>query len=231
MDPREFDQFADEYRALHASNIRASGEAPDYFARYKARDLRAAADRHGLARSGIAILDFGAGVGGCTPHLSAEFDAPCIVGVDVSLRSLAIGRDRFGSSDWVCFDGSRLPFGNDSFDLAIAACVFHHIDHAAHVGLLAEVRRVLRPGGGLMVYEHNPWNPLTRHAVNTCPFDANARLVSLRMMRRSFERAGFSSQESRYRVFFPGALARLRFLESRIGWIPLGAQYYVLGIK
>ena len=63
MDEAEFDKFAAEYRALHAANIRVSGEDPEYFAEYKIVDLR-----HELAlqRPGVmapAILDFGAGVG------------------------------------------------------------------------------------------------------------------------------------------------------------------------
>ena len=149
----------------------------------------------------------------------------------MSLRSLAIARPRHPEQDWVCFDGKRLPFGDDSFDWAIAACVFHHIDANEHVGLLSEIRRVLKPGAGLMVYEHNPWNPLTRQAVNTCPFDENARLISMPRMRERFVQAGFANPQGRYRVFFPGILAGLRSLEARLGWLPLGAQYYVFDCK
>ena len=39
LDEAEFDKFADEYRAIHAHNIRLSGEAPEFFAEYKVRDL------------------------------------------------------------------------------------------------------------------------------------------------------------------------------------------------
>lgn len=231
LERNEFDRFADEYRSLHASNIRASGEAPEYFARYKIRDLYAAACRTGRCGPGQSILDFGAGTGSSTAHLQALFGEARIVGVDVSMRSLEIGRSRFEASQWVCFDGHRLPFSADGFDWAIAACVFHHIGPAEHVALLAEIRRVLKPGGGLMVYEHNPWNPLTTRAVNTCPFDVNAQLISLPEMRQRFEQAGFERAECRYRVFFPRRLARLRPLEARLGWLPLGAQYYVFARK
>lgn len=50
-----------------------------------------------------------------------------------------------------------------------AACVFHHIDQREHAALLRELLRVLASGGIALVYEHNPYNPITRHAVNTCP--------------------------------------------------------------
>ena len=82
-----------------------------------------------------------------------------------------------------------------------------------------------------MVYEHNPWNPLTRRAVDSCPFDENACLISLPRMREQFLLAGFTRPQAHYRVFFPRVLARLRGLESRLGWLALGAQYYVFSTK
>jgi ubiquinone/menaquinone biosynthesis C-methylase UbiE len=216
---------------MHASNIQASGEGPGYFARYKARDLLVAARNTGRLAAGQRVLDFGAGTGAMSEHLHAELERPFVVGVDVSMRSLEIARQRNQAGDWVCFDGDTLPFANGSFDWAIAACVFHHIDAAQHVELLAEIRRVLKPGGGLMVYEHNPWNPLTRRAVDTCPFDENACLISLPRMRERFRLAGFPRPQAHYRVFFPRVLAHLRGLESRLGWLALGAQYYVFATK
>ena len=229
MDPAEFDRVAREYQSLHAASLGASGEQPAYFARYKIRDLQAIAGLSSSHGAGLSILDFGAGVGGCTGPLMAQWGQARIVGLDVSMASLTIGRARFPDSDWVCFDGHELPLASASFDAAIAACVFHHIDAAEHIGLLTEIRRVLKPGAGLMVYEHNPWNPLTRRAVDACAFDANAQLISLPEMRSRFRRAGFRSLDCRYRVFFPRALAWLRGLEPALCGVPMGAQYFVFG--
>ncbi len=109
--------------------------------------------------------------------------------------------------------------------------MFHHIPHDEHVALLAEIRRVLAPAGRLFVFEHNPLNPLTRHAVNTCVFDEHAELVLAPTMRRRVRDAGFAAADVRYRIFFPHALRRLRPLEARLTWLPLGAQYYVAARK
>jgi len=79
-----------------------------------------------------------------------------------------------------------------------------------------------------MLFEHNPWNPATQHAVRTCPFDANAVLISAPEMRRRFRAAGFTDVELRWTLFFPGFLAALRPLERAMGWLPLGAQYCLL---
>jgi hypothetical protein len=69
------------------------------------------------------------------------------------------------------------------------------------------------------------------HAVRTCPFDDNARLISGPAMRRRLEAAGLTDVVLRYRIFFPAALAALRPLERYLGKLWLGAQYYVLGHK
>ena len=65
MDEVEFDKFADEYRAMHAANIRLSGEDPEYFAEYKVVDIVAELRRSRPPRE--QVLDFGAGVGYSVP--------------------------------------------------------------------------------------------------------------------------------------------------------------------
>ena len=76
-----------------------------------------------------------------------------------------------------------------------------------------------------MIFEHNPLNPLTVRAVNTCPFDENAKLVPARTLIRSISSAGWVRSEHCYHLFFPRALARLRPIERHLGWVPFGGQY------
>lgn len=230
MEEVEFDKFADEYRALHAANIRLSGEDPEYFAEYKVVDIA-----NELARSGVAArraLDFGAGVGYSVPFFARHLPEARVTCLDVSRKSLEVGAARLGpAAEFTHFDGRTIPFADGTFDVALASCVFHHIPHAEHVALLAEIRRVLAPRGTLFVFEHNPLNPLTRHAVNTCEFDEHAVLIGAPEMRRRVRAAGFAAADLRYRIFFPRALRRLRPLEKKLAWLPLGAQYYVAARK
>ena len=135
------------------------------------------------------------------------------------------------TAELILFDGETLPLEDDSVDLSFAACVFHHIDHADHGGLLKEIYRVLKPGGRFFVFEHNPLNPLTVRVVNQCEFDENAVLISGNAMRTSIARAGFSNATLKYRLFFPNALRILRPLELWLTKIPLGGQYFVMGQK
>ncbi|MCC6202525.1 MAG: class I SAM-dependent methyltransferase [Gammaproteobacteria bacterium] len=225
MDEAEFDKFASEYRALHATNIRLSGEAPEFFAEYKVIDVAAALAAAG-SNGPLAVLDFGAGIGYSVPHFARHLPEAEVTCLDVSRQSLALGAANHGTrARFVHFDGVTIPFPDSSFDVAFASCVFHHVPAILQVALFRELRRVLRPAGTLFVFEHNPLNPLTRHAVNTCPFDANARLLGATTLRRRLRAAGFAAVELRYRIFFPAALRRLRPLERYLAWLPLGAQY------
>jgi SAM-dependent methyltransferase len=231
MNEAEFDRFADEYRRLHSTNIRASGEAPEFFHEYKVKDT-AALVRASHLRSTPRILDFGAGVGNSIPYFHQHIPGCDLTCLDVSRKCLAIAEQRFpGKACFVACHAHRVPFPDGSFDLVFSACVFHHIPPAAHAPILRDWWRVLRPGGVAVVFEHNPYNPLTVHAVKTCPFDNNAVLIPARKLLWNMRRAGFASPVRQYRIFFPGPLRALRRLEGYLTWLPLGAQYYVAAWK
>ncbi len=227
MDKAEFDRVADEYAALHASNIAASGEAPEFFARYKIEDV--AREIAGQGCRMREICDFGAGIGNSLPHFAELFPDAAITCADVSTRSMEISRSRFPhiAARYAEIDGGRLPFDDESFDLVFSACVFHHIPHDEHLNWLSELRRITRRDGRLFVFEHNPLNPLTVKAVNSCPFDENAVLVGARTLRQRVEQAGWRKARAVYRIFFPHALAFARPLERWMRRLPLGAQYFV----
>jgi SAM-dependent methyltransferase len=231
MNKTEFDKFADEYRSLHSQNIQVSGENPEYFAEYKIKDTARLVEKYGLKRD-LKILDFGSGIGNSVPFISKYFPAAKLTCVDVSERSLEIAEERFPNmADYQIFDGQKLSFPAGIFDLVFTACVFHHIPMDEHIKLFDELHRVLAVDGMVIVFEHNPLNPLTVRAVNNCPFDENAVLVDARTLANRLWHSGFADVAIKYRVFFPKTLRFLRFLETYMGWINFGAQYYVVGRK
>ena len=64
-----------------------------------------------------------------------------------------------GGSRWLGF-GERLPFRDGSFDLAITVATLHHITDPGRIAeTIAEMCRVTRPGGHVVVWDHNPYNP------------------------------------------------------------------------
>jgi ubiquinone/menaquinone biosynthesis C-methylase UbiE len=233
MNEAEFDKFADEYYASLVAGIAISGESPEYFSEYKIADIaRACPQLSGARADAVEILDFGAGIGNSVPFVRKHFARAELTCLDLSQRSLEVAEKRFSNqARYVRFDGAKIPFPPNHFDIAYAMCVFHHIGHADHGALLQELHRVIKPGGSLFIFEHNPFNPLTVRVVNTCPFDENAHLIRGYEMKRRMLGAGFARATTRYRVFFPHALRALRPMEGALAWLPLGGQYYVHAAK
>lgn len=227
MSNAEFDRHAASYRELHQQNIALTGEDPEYFADYKMRDFRDLLSSIGLPADG-RYLDFGSGIGNSVKAFREHLPQARLVCADVSSDSLALSRQRHGEgASYVTLGGDHLPFADGEFDGAFACCVFHHIPHEQHLQHLRELRRVVKPGGVVMVYEHNPYNPLTVRSVRNCPFDENAVLLTASQLKGTFEAAGLKLHTTDYRVFFPASLAAIRPLEDRLRWLPLGAQYFV----
>lgn len=220
----EFDAVASEYTAQHARSIRLSGEDTSYFARYKIVEARKITDQRKIdVRS---ILDFGAGIGNSLKPMRDTYPDARISCLDVSDASLDLCRRELSSGvNFHCYDGVHLPRDIGRFDLIFTACVFHHIPEQMHVSLLAQIRQSLAPGGIFVLFEHNPWNPLTVNAVRNCPFDENAVLITAPEMRRRLRDAGFNAIALNYKLFFPGLLRAFRILEPMLAAVPLGAQY------
>ena len=230
VEAAEFDRFADEYHEQHRANVAVTGEAPEYFAEYKIKALSALIQERNLQVD--RILDFGSGIGGSTPYIRQYLPQAALTSADVSQRSLDLAQARFaGMAQGMLIEGEAIPAPDNAFDVAFSACVFHHIDHDEHVSWLQELRRVTRPGGIIMVFEHNPLNPLTVRAVRTCPFDENARLLRAGQLRDSYRAAAWEQPQVRYHLFFPRMLAAMRPLERHLAGVPFGAQYSVVATK
>jgi SAM-dependent methyltransferase len=221
----EFDHLADEYRMVHQDNIAITGESPEYFSEYKIADLAELLNRQRLPTT--KILDFGSGIGNSLPYFRKYFSDSEICCADVSARSIEIARTRFPGSERYVLINKNIPLPTASQDVVFSACVFHHIPHEEHLHWLAELRRITKPGGVLAIYEHNPLNPLTVHAVNTCPLDVNARLIRGGNMCKRAVAGGWVDAHVGYKLFFPSVLSALRPMESHLEWFGLGAQYRI----
>jgi SAM-dependent methyltransferase len=219
----EFDAMADSYYAQHKANVAITGEEPEYFAEYKIIDLARFIRESGAPAA--CVFDFGSGIGNSLPFFRKHLRDAALTCGDVSTRSIDIARQRFpGDEDFILIDDA-IPLVSESQDVVFSACVFHHIPHEQHDHWLRELLRVTRPGGLLTIYEHNPLNPLTLHAVNTCPLDVNARLIRASTLRQRAAAAGWSAARIDYRLFFPAFMKALRPAEPLLSWLPLGAQY------
>ena len=201
----DFDQYAGQYEDILAAQTNFFDGDSGYFARYKIELAQQ------LAGSVSSVLDFGCGIGRSAPLLRAIFPDADIVGCDPSADSLAIAR----RENPACRFLSMEELGPDSkFDLVIASCVFHHIPPQDRQMAIRYCYSRLKEGGHFIIFEHNPINPVTRHLVKNCPFDADAVLLSMRETIARMRNERLNIEESSYCLFFPQPLAALRRFEK-----------------
>jgi SAM-dependent methyltransferase len=221
------DSYAGTYAAEVERSISFAGKQLDFFVQAKVDAMLEIAARHLKDVEALSALDVGCGIGLTDTLLAPRVGS--LQGVDISEPLLDEARRRNPGTAYELTDGKRLPYDDGAFDIAFTICVMHHVPPADWVDFMAELRRVTRPGGLVFVFEHNPYNPLTRLAVHRCAFDKGVTLLSRSRAARLIRDAGMRVTEQRDILFFPSNRGELRRLEGRLGMLPLGAQYVVAG--
>lgn len=228
-DVQQFDPLVEDYEATVSKSVRLFGEPAEYFARQKLARIQQVCGPIGASH----ILDVGCGVGLLTALLGQAFPACRVTGLECSVRSVERAVSRctgLANVSLEAYDGTRLPEHLKGVDMAVLANVLHHVKPAVRRAFFREVvQPALAPGARVVVFEHNPYNFLTQFVVRSSPIDRDAHLVTRRMVSRLLTDAGFRILQRDYTVFFPRALRWARSLEGRMGWLPLGAQYMVVG--
>ncbi|WP_405526891.1 class I SAM-dependent methyltransferase [Streptomyces avidinii] len=141
--PNDYDSFAEAYSAENENSlVNAYYERPAMLA--LAGDV-----------AGRQVLDAGCGSG---PLSAALRDRGAVVtGIDASAGMLALARRRLG--DDVALHAvdlnDPLPFDDDAFDDVVASLVLHYLEDWGPA--LAELRRVIRPGGRLIASVEHPF--------------------------------------------------------------------------
>ncbi len=75
----------------------------------------------------------------------------------------------------------------------------------------------------MIIFEHNPYNPITRFMVNTCEFDKDAVLLTRKELIKIFINNGFSLIKGKYCLFFPP-----RLLKDTLVGFPLAVNTILL---
>lgn len=204
-----------------------------------------------------SLMDLGAGTAGLTAAASAHYAR--VVGVDVALRWLLMGRQRLLElgiqSPLICANAESLPFRAETFDAVIADAVLEHVRDSEKMS--QQVQRVLADGGSFFFTTNNRFSILPEPHVKILGFGLlprrtmewvamklrktpyRARLHSRRELRRLFK--GVASVElPSYEAGELGArnervrrvwerIERLPAVRRLIG--PVVPQYFISGRK
>jgi ubiquinone/menaquinone biosynthesis C-methylase UbiE len=154
------------------------------------REITASVLGDRLARPQQSLLDAGCGTGGFLAWASARGSFGRICGIDVSPEAVSFARAAVPGAEISVATVDDLPFDAGAFDLVAMNDVLQHVEETAVDASLAEVRRVLRPDGALLVRTNG--GRATRRE------RSDWRLYDERALRTQLERGGFRIVRATY---------------------------------
>lgn len=230
MSTPSFDRFKDGYleHLERGPYSVLGGESHEYYISVKVQEFMSLVRRSGVSPG--VVIDVGCGIGVAERLLSSHctFLAGCDLSYEM-LRQALIGRPM--NCSFIQGTGLSLPFISKGADALFSFSLFHHVPKDSHLALVQEMKRVLKPGGLLAIFEHNPFNPLTRYVVKHSEVDRDAHLLTPAWLRECMTNAGLKPICKKYIIFFPRWFAFLKSLEDRLGWFPLGGEYLISAIR
>jgi SAM-dependent methyltransferase len=136
------------------------------------------------------VLDVGCGTGVLADRLAGSGYE--VVGLDPSEGMLDVMRERAPQVEAVHGSGTEMPFEDGEFDLSLSVATMHHIaDRDLVQSALQEMVRVVKPGGRILVWDHNPRNPYWPYLMKRVPQDSGEeRLVDLGELLAGLEAGG-----------------------------------------
>jgi 2-polyprenyl-3-methyl-5-hydroxy-6-metoxy-1,4-benzoquinol methylase len=225
---KAFDSFSKNYNEDLNDAIRLTGYDSSALTKAKLQKLQELFPD--LARLNFNLLDFGCGIGNLFESVKQFFPCASYTGVDQSGESIIKAQSRFSASS-IFHNLNSENWKNTKYDLIFSAGVFHHIPHDEHKKILKELSDLLNPNGKLVIWEHNPFNPITRKIVNDCVFDQDAVLIYPSRMKKNMLEIPLANIKVIYTTFFPKIFSSLNVLDPYLGWLPLGGQFITYGEK
>ncbi|MCI7540354.1 MAG: class I SAM-dependent methyltransferase [Veillonellaceae bacterium] len=232
----DFNRIAEQYEDLVDQSLPKNdeffqGSDHAYFNEYKLRYLRPVFCKiEATIKRPLKLLDYGCGTGIFSEVLADAFPQYQIHGFDIAEKSIEEVPESLLQHEGIRFTSSLMNLDED-YDIALLVTVLHHVSLDERNDVFQNILSRLRPGGRLIIIEHNMKNPVTRNVVRRCVFDQDAEMLTRRETVRLLRNAGFKNLQSRYIVFFPKRFAEFRWMDRFLKRVPMGAQFMAMGCK
>ena len=213
-----FDDFSSNYEDKILKSFENIDSNVSYYHSGKAKIAK-----RELASNPNKILDFGCGIGSMLKFLKENFNHSKFYAYDESLKSLELVKIKY--PDVNCIHSLDTI---EKFDLIFVSNVIHHVKSSERNDLFKKIYNLLDDNGRLLIYEHNPYNPITLKVVANCEFDIDAELINKKNLIKLCNENDFKLQKSGYIHFFPSKLKFFFNLERYLKWLFLGAQYFCI---
>ena len=200
----------------------------DKFAEYKI-----ALTRQLLKVNVDTILDFGCGIGRSLSYFKSYFHGAELYGCDVSAESLKLAAREIPEDHlFVNAEYDSISKFGAAYSLVFIACVLHHIEPKERIRWMKGVFASVKPGGYIIVFEHNTLNPITKSIIldDNNLVDDITWMLSHKYLKELMLSIGNSAKIvwEGYTLFSPVRFKGIISIERCLKWLPFGAQHCVL---
>ncbi len=177
-------------------------------------------------KDNMSVLDIGCGTGRLyqlfkkfQPCDAAQGSGVRYIGIDQSEGQIAVAKKEFPEAEYVIGEMTKLSFDAESFDMIYCIATFHHLpNHDLRLKALHEMRRVLKPGGYIIMTNWNLQSDSVKKVVKKGKLKQNGQDFIVPWVHAQGKILG----ERYYYAFTPGELEEL-FAE--VG-LTIEKQYY-----
>jgi ubiquinone/menaquinone biosynthesis C-methylase UbiE len=114
----------------------------------------------GVSKSVQRVLEVGCSDGRFLELILSELGCKSGVGVDPSKKAIAFAKDKLiSNAEFIEGSADSIPSGNSEFDLAVAGFFFYVVDRDLYFRVVAELDRVIKPGGFLLIIDFDSAAP------------------------------------------------------------------------
>jgi trans-aconitate methyltransferase len=167
-----------------------------------------------LPASPSAIIDLGTAEGRMLESLHREFPSAECAGIEYNAGLAELGRRMFPHLNIMQGDVQDLEFEDGSFDTAVATAVIEHVPDKKR--LLSETRRILRPGGIIVLTCPAPFWEKLATAVGHLPREQHSHVPSLRELADLAHGCGFDVLEKQRFMLSPVGLPFEPVIEAAV---------------